>query len=302
LPDVWLKSIVSSGRRFNTLLKRRNRLNPARTTLVANDFNRPAGPSNLVLFAWLMGASVVAIAAMSPALLFLLDPARSKLFPDESRDPVTFAIGFAIANVILSAVVIAVGLRLEPTVRMGVPLLRSLLAAGGAESRPLLPILLRCSALAFGLSALLLACAFALRSQLPGLPEGFVFPPRWQGILMMLGAAVREEILFRFLALNLFVWIAMKAFRMQVPATAMVWATNVLVAAIFAWLHLVLIAPLLELNAFAVVAGTALGTVAGVLLGWVYWRHGLLMAIYTHAIAGVLVYLGGRGLIEMHLD
>jgi membrane protease YdiL (CAAX protease family) len=268
---------------------------------VANEFNPPARLSNLVLFAWLMGASVVAVAAMSPALLFLLDPARSTLFPGESTDPVTFAIGFATANVVLSAVAIAVGLRLEPSVRMGVPLLRSLLVTNGAVSPSLLPILVRCSTLACGLSALLLACALALRSQLPELPDGFVFPPIWQGILMMLGAAVREEILFRFFAMNLFVWVAMKVCRRQGPSPAIVWATNVLVAAIFAGMHFILVAPLLDLNAIAVVVATALGTLAGVLLGWVYWRHGLLMAIYTHAIAGVLVYLGGRGLIEMHL-
>jgi membrane protease YdiL (CAAX protease family) len=118
---------------------------------------------------------------------------------------------------------------------------------------------------------------------------------------MMLGAAVREEILFRFFAMNLFVWVSMKILRRQRPTPAIVWATNVLVAAIFAWMHLILAAPLLDLSAIAVVVATALGTVAGVLLGWVYWRHGLLMAIYTHAVAGVLVYLGGRGLIEMHL-
>jgi membrane protease YdiL (CAAX protease family) len=269
---------------------------------VANEVNRPARPSNLVLFAWLMGMSVVAIAAMSPAVLFLVDPARSQLFPGESTDPVTFVIGFAIANVILSAVAIAVGLHLEPSVRLGVPLLRAILAKNGAVFRPIVPILVRCSALAFGLVALLLACAFALRSQLPGLPDGFVFPPIWQGVLMMLGAAVREEILFRFFALNLFVWIAMKVFRTEEPATATALATNVLVAAIFAWMHLILAAPLLGLSAIAVAVATVLGTVAGVLLGWVYWRHGLLMAIYTHSFAGVLVYLGGRGLIEMHLD
>ena len=47
---------------------------------------------------------------------------------------------------------------------------------------------------------------------------------------MMLGAAVREEILFRFFAMNLFVWIAMKVLRKQEPTTAIVWSTNVLVA------------------------------------------------------------------------
>ena len=170
---------------------------------MANEFSGPARPSNLVLFAWLIGASVVAIAAMSPALLFLLDPARPTPFSDESVDPVRFVIGFGVANIFLSAIAIAIGLRLEPSVRMGVPLLRYWLAAGGAVPRPLSAILVRCSALAVGLAAVVLTSALVLRSQLPELPDNFVFPPVWQGILMMLGAAVREEILFRFLRTEL---------------------------------------------------------------------------------------------------
>ena len=70
-----------------------------------------------------------------------------------------------------------------------------------------------------------------------------------------------------------------------------------LVALVFAGLHLVPAAQLLDLNAIATAAAIALATLAGVLFGWVYWRHGLIMAIFTHAIAGLLVYLGARGLI-----
>jgi hypothetical protein len=180
---------------------------------------------------------------------------------------------------------------------MGVPLLRSLLALGGVAFRPLLPILWRCSALSCGLAAMVLGCALAFRSQLPKLPDNFVFPPIWQEILMMLGASVREEILFRFFALNLFVWIGMKVVGKHQPTTPIVWATNVLVAVVFAGLHLVPAAPLLDLNPIVTAAAIAVGSVAGTLLSWIYWRHGLIMAVLTHAIAGVLVYLGGRGLI-----
>jgi hypothetical protein len=51
------------------------------------------------------------------------------------------------------------------------------------------------------------------------------------------------------------------------------------------------------LNPVATTAAIVLGTIAGALLGWVYWQHGLVMAIFTHAIAGLLLYLGARALI-----
>jgi membrane protease YdiL (CAAX protease family) len=209
---------------------------------------------------------------------------------------VPIVIGFGVINSVVSAVAIAVGLCLEPSVRMGVPVLRSWLSADGIV-RPMSTVLFRCTALAFGLATFVLASAIAFRSQLPELPDNFVFPPIWQGILMMLGAAIREEILFRFFALNLFCWLAMKIRRKQEPTIAIVWTTNVFVAVVFAWIHLIPVAPILDLNATAMGAAIAVATVAGILLGWVYWRHGLLMGMFTHAIGGVLIYLGGRGLI-----
>jgi hypothetical protein len=250
-----------------------------------------------VLFAWLMGASLVATVAMSPALMFLFDPARPPLFTDEPVDPLPFVFGMGAANIVLSAVAITVGLRLEPSVRMGAPLLRSWLAIGADALRPMLPIVLRCSVLSLGLAAMVLGCGVAFRGQLPRLPDNFVFPPIWQGILMMLGAAVREEILSRLFTLNLFVWVGMKVLGKQQPTTAIVWATNWLVALLFAMLHLLPANQLLDLTAMARGLAIMVATFAGALLGWIYGRHGLLMAIFTHAVGGLLVYLGGRGLI-----
>jgi len=250
-----------------------------------------------VVFAWLMGASVVAIAAMLPALLFLFDPARPSLFADEPVAPVPFVISFAVANIVVSGIAIAIGLRFEPKVGMRAPLLRSWLASDQAASRPILAMLRRGFVIGFGLAAMVLACGLAFRSQLPGLPDNFVFPPVWQGILMMLGAAVREEILFRLFALNLFVWIVMKVLRKRESTTVIVWTANVLASFVFALMHLLPASQLLDLNTIATGVAIALATAASVLLGWVYWRHGLLMAMFTHAIGGMLLYLGARGLM-----
>jgi hypothetical protein len=236
---------------------------------------------------------------MLPALYFLLDPARQGPLSDQSVDPVRFVIGFAIANTFLSAIAIAIGLWLEPSVRMGVPLLRFWLAAGGAKPRALSAILICLSALAVGLAAVVLTLAPLLRAHLPQLPDNFAFPPVWQGILMMLGAAVREEIHFRFCAMNVLAWLAMKILRQPQLTGGIVWTVNVFVAFGFAGLHLLPASQLLDMNPMATTAAIALGTLAGILLGWVYWRHGLVMAIFTHAVAGLVLYLGARGLIAI---
>jgi hypothetical protein len=267
------------------------------TTSVAIDSSGITRPGSFVVFAWLMGASVVATAAMSPALLFLSDPARSQLFADTSVAPVRFVIAFSVANILVSGIAIGVGLRLERKVGMGVPLLRSWLAGDQAALRQILAMLGRCSVLGFGLAAMVLVCGLAFRSQLPALPDNFVFPPVWQGLVMMLGAAVREEILFRLFAMNVFTWIGMKALRQQSATNYMIWVVNVLVALLFAWMHMIPAAALLDVNAISTVGAATLATASGALLGWVYWRHGLLAAVLTHAVGGVLTYLGGRSLI-----
>jgi membrane protease YdiL (CAAX protease family) len=90
----------------------------------------------------------------------------------------------------------------------------------------------------------------------------------------------------------------MKAFRQQSATPFMVWVVNVLVALLFAWMHLIPAAALLDLNSIATGGAVALATLASALFGWVYWRYGLLMAMFTHAVGGVLVYFGARSLIS----
>ena len=253
---------------------------------------------NLTLFGILMGAVIVATAAMVPALLFLLDPARPTLFSDGPPiSPVPFVAAFAVGNTILSAFAIWIGLRLEQSVHMGVPLLRSWVAKESNVGQAIPRILLRCSLLAVTLAAIILATGFMLRMLLPELPDGFVFPPIWQGVMMLLGAAFREEVLFRLFALNVFVWIATKALRRREPGAKIVWASITVVAFIFALMHLAPLTQLLELTELSVAVGLLLSTGAGVLFGWTYWRYGLLIAVVTHAVCNVSLYLGVRAVL-----
>jgi membrane protease YdiL (CAAX protease family) len=138
------------------------------------------------------------------------------------------------------------------------------------------------------------------RSQLPELPAGFAFPPIWQGSLLLLGAAVREEILFRLFALNLCTWIGMRLFRKKQPTPQIIWAANVLTAFAFAVLHLVPASRVLELNPTAMTLVLLLATVAGTAFGYIYWRYDLVMAVFSHAIGGLVIYLGVRGTLAFN--
>jgi hypothetical protein len=55
--------------------------------------------------------------------------------------------------------------------------------------------------------------------------------------------------------------------------------------------HLVPVSGVLELTWLAKIIGTGLGSAAGILLGWTYWRHGLIAAIVCHFGAGITLFV-----------
>lgn len=251
------------------------------------------------LFALLMAATLIASGAMTPALMFLLAPERQAIFTNDPIDPTAFVFAFVITNLFVSGVAIAIGLRLESRVGMGVALLRASLG-GEATWAAAGTITLRCLAVGVVLAVVVLSCGLVFRSQLPELPAGFAFPPIWQGSLLLLGAAVREEILFRLFALNLCTWIGMKLFRRKQPTPQLIWAANVLTAFAFAVLHLVPASQMLALNPSAMALVLVLATVAGTVFGYIYWRYDLVMAVLSHAVAGLVLYLGVRGALAFN--
>ena len=122
-----------------------------------------------------MSAVAAALLAMSPALLFMLDPSRANLFPGGSSAPFQFVVGFVAINAIFSGFAIVIGLSLEPSVGMGLPLLRRCLSAKKAEKRATGTTVICCFLLAVVLGITVLACGITLQPQLPPLPENFVF-------------------------------------------------------------------------------------------------------------------------------
>jgi membrane protease YdiL (CAAX protease family) len=108
---------------------------------------------------------------------------------------------------------------------------------------------------------------------------------------MMIGAAIREEILFRFGILNLFAWLFSMLARQRRPNQLVVGTAIAVTSVGFAAVHLVPFSGVLELTWRAKVVGTGVGSAVGVLLGWTYCRHGLLAAIVCHSGAGVTLFI-----------
>ena len=111
------------------------------------------------------------------------------------------------------------------------------------------------------------------------------------GLAVSVGAAVGEEVWFRFGLMTGLVWIAGRMFSRDVLPGAVYWLVIVLASLGFALAHL---PQLLAYGAAAPLAitGTIVGNVVvGVLYGWCYWRMGLLAAITAHFSVDLVLHV-----------
>jgi membrane protease YdiL (CAAX protease family) len=244
---------------------------------------------NLKVLVLLVLAVLASTCMMLPAVMKQLN---SPLFlSDPEFDSQSAVSIFVVITLVSGLAAVFVGNSLQRRVGLGTPLLNAWCSGQRDTARTLahqLP-----NVLVFGVSigAMIFVIGYANRSALPQLPVGLVIPPIWQGVLMMIGAAIREEILFRFGFQNLFVWLFWKLTRQSKPDGLVVWSAIVVTSVGFSLLHLVPLSGVLELTGWAKIIGTGLGSAVGLLLGWTYWRRGLVAAIVCHMGAGITLFV-----------
>lgn len=116
-------------------------------------------------------------------------------------------------------------------------------------------------------------------------------PPLWQRALVCFYGGIDEEIFLRLFLMTLLVWLGAKVTRRTVPTPATVWLAIVLVSVVFGLGHLPMTAQLMPLTPLVIVRAVALNGIAGVLFGWLYWRHGLAAAMIAHFAADVVLHV-----------
>jgi hypothetical protein len=110
--------------------------------------------------------------------------------------------------------------------------------------------------------------------------------PWWRPWALAFESSILEEVVFRLFALSVITWCVHRVLRREVTAFAIGLGGSALLfglAHVPAWIAATQATPLL------VVAVLLLNGLPGVLLGWLYWRWGLLCAIACHFAADVVV-------------
>jgi Type II CAAX prenyl endopeptidase Rce1-like len=193
------------------------------------------------------------------------------------------------------ATTIGLGLPLARTVGLGVPLLERRLAGQSVQLR--VRVMLRESGLAgagMGVMALLLL-RFVFRVPIPRLASAAKVA-LWQRVLVAYEAALEEKLLFRLVLLSLLAWLVGKIWHGQDsrPGLRALWTANAIAAIVFAVAHL----PRVSAAAIALPERVVTTSMAGVLFGYLYWKHGLEAAVVAHFAADIVLLVVGPALLQ----
>lgn len=107
----------------------------------------------------------------------------------------------------------------------------------------------------------------------------------WKTVLVSFSAGVTEELLFRFGAMTFFASLGAKMARRRPPGATVFWIANLLAAVLFGLVHLSNVVEFgVPITVAIVLYVTLVNGAAGMIFGWLYWRHGLGAAMFSHVV------------------
>ncbi len=199
---------------------------------------------------------------------------------------------------LLAALVIRAGQSLSARTGLGLPFIE-----GWLEGRSEWQKLPRAASLSFIIAILLGSAAVGvlfltwkldpevadMRARLDEL--ALTYPAAWKWLLASLDAGISEEVFYRYVLVSLVVWLGLRLRGEQggQASAALIWLAIVLPGLLFGWAH---VDDRLgsASSGFAPLGVMVFTSVAGIVLGWLYWKYGLETAMLTHFLTDT-VYL-----------
>ncbi len=126
------------------------------------------------------------------------------------------------------------------------------------------------------------------------LGSGLENPNAFECFLRSLSAALTEEIFFRLGLVTFFVWAMRSVVRKPAFDTPSLWIGNGLAAVAFASAHLPHILTTSSPSWDFLILFVLVSSLAGIIMGWMYLRYGLISAVVAHFTTDLVVYVGPR--------
>ena len=206
-----------------------------------------------------------------------------------------------IPQLIMFAVLIAVGLWLANRIGLGLPILEAKLRGEsiGGKLRAIAPISIILGVLAglliIGLDAYVFQPAIKaqLGSQLNSFPGVATQPVAWKGFLASFYGGIDEEILLRLFVMTLLAWLGHFISKTADgrPTVAVLWIANILAAVLFGLGHLPATAALLPITPLVVLRAIVLNGLGGLAFGYLYFTRGLESAMLSHFSADLILHV-----------
>ncbi len=252
-------------------------------------------PFNWKIFFILLAAAIFGLLAIIPYSL-----ARQ---PNLPQIPTGSFIALAslqiLIQVLMFALAIAIGLFFANRTGLGTPILEARLQGqpvGDKIRAFLLPSIL------LGVIASVLIIALdifvfqpLLKSQM-GAPAAAALatpPAAWKGFLASFYGGMDEEILLRLCLMSFLAWLGHFISKTADgrPSLAILWIANILAAVLFGLGHLPATAALLPITPLVVLRAIVLNGLAGVVFGYLYFKHGLESAMLSHFSADLVLHV-----------
>ena len=117
--------------------------------------------------------------------------------------------------------------------------------------------------------------------------------PVWKSFLASFYGGIAEEILLRLFLVSMLVWIFGKITRSEAPLSrsGLVWSAIAIATIIFGLCHLPATAVITELTPLVIARAIVLNGIAGLVLGWLYWKRGLESAMIAHFTADIMILI-----------
>jgi membrane protease YdiL (CAAX protease family) len=262
----------------------------------------PLKEINWKVFAILLPAGLLGVLAILP---FASDLVRTMPLGESGPSlPMPLIVALALVqNGLLLAVAIMVGLILAPRVGLTMPLFEAW--ANGTPA----PAFAGAARRAFGAGAaagaviLAVEVLFFLEYLSPPMRTYFEIP-LWKRLLAGVAyGGITEELLMRLFLLSFVAWRLGRWWKTPggKPTAGAFWTAIVVVALIFGLGHLPATALMVPLTPPLILRALVLNGIAGTVLGYLYWRHGLEAAMFGHMSAHLVMQVPGVMLITRML-
>jgi hypothetical protein len=116
-------------------------------------------------------------------------------------------------------------------------------------------------------------------------------PPLWTGLLASLYGAINEEVMCRLFLLTLIYLVLSKIFKNARHRESLMWAAILSVALLFGVGHLPAAFKFNATSGLDIFRVLSLNGIAGVVFGWLYYRHGFWTAVAAHFIADLVLHV-----------